>query len=132
MTRSLIKPIVFLLIVGLVGCTTTKWAAFEPTESPTPIPHILVTFISGSQFEAYDAIVTRETISGTTKNEESFTVPMDEVRTLELYMGRELEIGGTATGMGVALLVVVVLLALSLSNACIGCPSYWPEPGVSN
>jgi len=122
MKQLLIKPIVFLLIVGLVGCTTTKWTTkwttFEPTESPDPIPHVRVTFMSGVQFEGYDAIVTRETISGTTQDGKTFTVPMDEVRTLELYGGREADTPSTATRVGVAVIVVLMsLLIIGLSTA---------------
>ena len=50
-----IKPIVFLLTVGLFGCTKTRWRGFEPKESPVPVRHIRVTLLSEFQFEQYDA-----------------------------------------------------------------------------
>ena len=113
MKQLLIKPIVFLLIVGLVGCTTTRWTTrwttFEPTESPDPIPHVRVTFMSGVQFEGYDAIVTRETISGTTKDGKTFTVPMDEVRSIEVDSGREADTASTATGFRVVVIAVLIV-----------------------
>ena len=111
MTRLLNKPIVFLLVVGLVGCTTTRWRVFEPSESATPIPHVRVTFMSGSQFEAYDAIITRETISGTTKDGESFAVPIDEVRTIEVDSGSKIDIVSTGGAFfGVLLLGLLPFL----------------------
>ena len=111
MTRLLIKPIVFLLIAGLLGCTTTNFTTFEPPESPTPISHIRVTFISGVQFEAYDAIVTRESISGTTKSGRSLTVSMGEVWKTEVNSGRKISAGRTAAVVvGPLLLALVVAL----------------------
>ena len=92
MTHLLIKPIVFLFIVGLVGCTTTKWAALVQTEDEIRNPHIRVTLIDKSQFELYNVIITRETISGFTNHNRPFTIRLERLEdlsaTLEFGLGR--------------------------------------------
>lgn len=62
--RFLVKPIVCLLVVGLIGCTSTRWTAVEPSASQDPIPLIRVTLVSGEQYEVYDAIISDEGITG--------------------------------------------------------------------
>ena len=119
MKKLLIKPFVFLLIVGLLGCTTTntKWAALVQTEDQIRNPHIRVTLIDESQFELYYVIVTRETISGFTNNDRPFSVSMDEVRTIEVDIGREVVSGPEVNAGDVAVfLLFLPLLLLVLSG----------------
>lgn len=120
MTRLLIKPIVFLLVIGLLGCTATRWRVFEPSESATPIPHVRVTLTSGSQFKLYDVIVSRETISGTTKDGKTFAVPMDDVRTIlvgdsKISAGRT--VGGIVAAAGVVVIVWLAIYSIECSKS---------------
>ena len=94
MTRFLIKPLVYLLIFGLFGCTSTRWTAMNEPAGEEPIDRLRVTLTDGDRIDLRFALVTDESVSGMRnyRNKRSqgkaFTVLANQVQSLEIGESR--------------------------------------------
>jgi len=116
MTRFLLKPLVYLLVFGLLGCTSTKWTALEPQAAQGPSKLLRVTLTDGERIELRDALVTEESVSGMKGYRSAnnrglpFTVPLDQVQSIEYG---DLK---TSAGETVGLIIGVILGARVLAG----------------
>ena len=118
MTRFLLKPVTYLLVFGLLGCTSTKWSSMDQPVAQEAIPLIRVSLADGEQIELRDALVTDTSVSGMRgyQNAQSpgthFTVQADQVQSIE--------IGNRKTDAGKTAWLVIIPVALILIGAAYG------------
>ena len=105
MIRFLLKPLMYLLVFGLLGCTSTNWVASNPPASEERIPLIRVTLIDGEQLDLRNAVVAEESVTGIKSIGMQIKVSSDRVRSIEIGE-QEFNAGKTF----VAILGVPVLL----------------------
>jgi len=112
MMRFLLKPLVYLLVFGLLGCTSTKWASMDQPAVDEPLDLIRVTLVGGDQIVLRDATVTDESVSGLKDDKNRyartpFTVAADSIQSVE--------IGDRKTNAGKTFLYVVIVPILILT-----------------
>jgi len=123
MTRFLIKPLVYLLVFGLLGCTSTKWTVLDQSTHKGSFQLIRVMLTDGESVELKYARVTDEEVSGTKgyKNANSrgepFTVSTDQVQLIEIADRAE-NFDNTAVLLVAVTLLVIVAVGAVMGSAC--------------
>jgi hypothetical protein len=110
--RLFLKPIVALLAVGLIGCSTTKYTPVDrestTADGPSDYAALRVTLKSGEQLFLENVTVTADNVHGHRPNEGFFSIARDKVETLD---SREHEYNSGKTKKLVGVLLIGGLVA---------------------
>jgi len=69
--RHLLRPVVIALVIGLVGCTTTKYTSVALNgdgEDALRFDHVRVTLVTGEAYRLFDAVITADSVRGSLAN----------------------------------------------------------------
>ena len=121
MIRYLIKPVTFVLIVGILGCTSTKWTTFEGDSTDDIIPLARVVLLGGQNVKLRDVRVDSVRVTGVHdrafegvyERGDPFVVAVEQVSTIER--------GDTKDNATVAVFVVVLAITALRFYGCYSC-----------
>ena len=123
MTRFLLKPLVYLLVFGILGCTTTNWTVLNQPTSQEFFSLLRITLIDGEKIELINAMVKEESVSGT-RGYRAGASPGKHF-TVQTSLIRAIEIGDRQTGSskisGSYFLWVIVPIILVVGALIIAC-----------